>query len=106
MLNINLFDALYVQYHFVSVFRVIKDVGLSKHQFKYAYSLSGGIKRRLSVALAFIGNAKTVVLDEPTSGVDPCSRRKIWDILLQQKEGIIYIYAFLDKKNNFTLLIT
>ncbi|KAM3928109.1 ATP-binding cassette sub-family A member 13 [Leptodactylus fuscus] len=69
--------------------QVLKDVGLSKYHMKYSYSLSGGMKRRLSVAIAFIGNTKTVVLDEPTSGVDPCSRRRIWDIMLKKKEGIL-----------------
>lgn len=42
---------------------------------------SGGNKRKLSMALALIGNPLLVMLDEPTSGVDPVSRRKLWDTL-------------------------
>jgi ABC-type Mn2+/Zn2+ transport system ATPase subunit len=44
---------------------------------------SGGNKRKLSIALALIGNPKLVLLDEPTTGVDPISRRKVWDTLLE-----------------------
>uniref|UniRef100_A0A673MDI5 Zgc:172302 n=1 Tax=Sinocyclocheilus rhinocerous TaxID=307959 RepID=A0A673MDI5_9TELE len=48
---------------------------------------SGGMQRKLSVAIAFIGGSKVVVLDEPTAGVDPYSRRGIWDLLLKYREG-------------------
>jgi len=51
--------------------------------------LSGGMKRRLSVAIAFVSGSKTVILDEPTAGVDPYARRSIWDLLLKYKEGIL-----------------
>merc|ERR1719210_1966333 len=49
-------------------------------------TLSEGLRRRLSVALAFAGGSSVVVLDEPTSGVDPAARRYIWDLVLQHKE--------------------
>lgn len=49
--------------------------------------LVGGMQRKLSVAIAFVGEAKVVVLDEPTSGVDPYSRRSIWDLLLKYRPG-------------------
>lgn len=51
------------------------------------FSYSGGMQRKLSVALAFVGGAKVVILDEPTSGVDPYSRRSIWDLLLKYRAG-------------------
>ncbi|GAB1288076.1 Retinal-specific phospholipid-transporting ATPase ABCA4 [Apodemus speciosus] len=47
----------------------------------------GGMQRKLSVAVAFVGDSKVVVLDEPTSGVDPYSRRSIWDLLLKYRSG-------------------
>ncbi|XP_027499661.1 ATP-binding cassette sub-family A member 13 [Corapipo altera] len=71
----------------------LKDVNLSQHQYKPVGALSGGMKRRLSIAISFIGNSKTVVLDEPTSGVDPCSRRGIWDVLLKYKAGCTLIFT-------------
>lgn len=48
---------------------------------------SGGMQRKLSVAIAFVGGSKVVVLDEPTAGVDPYSRRGIWDLLLKYRKG-------------------
>jgi energy-coupling factor transporter ATP-binding protein EcfA2 len=49
--------------------------------------LSEGLRRRLSVAIAFTGGSQVVVLDEPTSGVDPAARRHIWDLILRFKKG-------------------
>nr|AIU41626.1 ABC transporter family protein [Hevea brasiliensis] len=50
-------------------------------------SYSGGMRRRLSVAIALIGNPKLVILDEPTTGMDPISRRHVWDIIQNAKKG-------------------
>ncbi|GIL46004.1 hypothetical protein Vafri_3096 [Volvox africanus] len=48
---------------------------------------SGGMKRRLSVAISFIGNPQVVYLDEPSTGLDPASRRNLWDVVRSNKEG-------------------
>jgi ABC-type multidrug transport system ATPase subunit len=48
---------------------------------------SGGMKRRLSVAVALIGDPEVVYLDEPTTGMDPITRRYVWDIILEAKQG-------------------
>ena len=56
-----------------------------------ANTLSGGQKRKLSVAIALIGNSKIVILDEPTSGMDISARRKLWDMLKKYKQGRILI---------------
>ncbi|KAJ8721111.1 hypothetical protein PYW08_006576 [Mythimna loreyi] len=48
--------------------------------------LSGGTRRRLCVALAFIGKPHLVSLDEPTAGVDPAARRDIWSMIVKLKE--------------------
>lgn len=47
----------------------------------------GGMQRKLSVAIAFVGGSRVVILDEPTAGVDPTSRRNIWELLLKYREG-------------------
>ncbi|KAB1273294.1 Retinal-specific ATP-binding cassette transporter [Camelus dromedarius] len=60
---------------------------LFHHSDVYVFELKGGMRRKLSVAIAFVGDAKVVVLDEPTSGVDPYSRRSIWDLLLKYRSG-------------------
>lgn len=54
---------------------------------KYACQLSGGMRRRLSVAMALAGNPKIVFFDEPTSGLDPISKRQLWDIVSSSKEN-------------------
>eukprot|EP00253_Pinus_taeda_P023624 PITA_23624 len=51
-----------------------------------AGSYSGGMKRRLSVAIALIGDPKLVFLDEPTTGMDPVTRRYVWDIIEHTKK--------------------
>lgn len=53
---------------------------------KVTRTLSGGNKRKLSLAQAIIGGSKVLFLDEPTSGMDAQSRRGIWEILISVKE--------------------
>ncbi|XP_072337423.1 phospholipid-transporting ATPase ABCA3 isoform X1 [Scyliorhinus torazame] len=62
-------------------------------------TLSGGMKRKLSIGIALIGNSKVVMLDEPTSGMDPLSRRAAWDLLQHQKYGrtILLTTHFMDE---------
>ncbi|XVF51956.1 hypothetical protein PTKIN_Ptkin04bG0225700 [Pterospermum kingtungense] len=50
-------------------------------------SYSGGMRRRLSVAGALLGDPKLVILDEPTTGMDPITRRHVWDIIESAKKG-------------------
>ena len=57
-------------------------------------TLSGGMKRKLSVAIAFLGNTRTLVLDEPTAGVDPKARRDIWDMLMNNKRDRTILLRF------------
>ncbi|GCB78036.1 hypothetical protein scyTo_0015753 [Scyliorhinus torazame] len=66
---------------------MLDEIGLPHKRDELAQDLSGGMQRKLSVALAFIGAAKVIILDEPTSGVDPYSRRSIWDLLLKYRAG-------------------
>ena len=58
---------------------------LRQEQNKLAKELSGGNKRKLSLGMALIGKSKIVFLDEPTSGMDPVSRRAIWNIIQEFK---------------------
>ncbi|KAL0963737.1 hypothetical protein UPYG_G00310290, partial [Umbra pygmaea] len=67
------------------VFKILEETGMYPHRHKRVGALSGGMKRKLSISIAFIGGSRLVVLDEPTTGVDPCSRRSIWDIVIQHK---------------------
>jgi ABC-type multidrug transport system ATPase subunit len=66
---------------------MMNKMGLTAYSNSYASALSGGLRRRLGVAIAFVSGSKTVILDEPTSGVDPYNRMKIWDIILEYRMG-------------------
>ncbi|RWS11247.1 ATP-binding cassette sub-family A member 7-like protein, partial [Dinothrombium tinctorium] len=67
--------------------QMIEDIGLINKRNELSKNLSGGMQRKLSIAIAFIGESQTVILDEPTAGVDPYSRRSIWELLLKYKTG-------------------
>jgi ATP-binding cassette subfamily A (ABC1) protein 3 len=56
-------------------------VGIQSELDKKSNTLSGGNKRKLSLALAIAGDPKVIFLDEPTSGLDPNARRNFWDIV-------------------------
>ncbi|XP_023584096.1 ATP-binding cassette sub-family A member 3-like [Trichechus manatus latirostris] len=60
---------------------------LQDKRHSFSNSLSGGMKRKLSISIALVGNSKVVMLDDPTSGMDLISRRATWDLLQQQKHG-------------------
>lgn len=72
---------------FCPVPRMIEDLELSNKRHCQVQTLSGGMKRKLSVAIAFVGGSRAVILDEPTAGVDPYARRAIWDLILKYKPG-------------------
>ncbi|GMF30329.1 unnamed protein product [Phytophthora lilii] len=59
----------------------MEQLNLTAFKDKLAGSLSGGNKRKLSVAIAMIGSPKILFLDEPSTGVDPVSRRFMWDVI-------------------------
>ncbi|KAH9775723.1 ABC transporter A family member 7 [Citrus sinensis] len=54
---------------------------------KQAGKYSGGMKRRLSVAISLIGNPKVVYMDEPSTGLDPASRNNLWNVVKRAKQG-------------------
>lgn len=67
------------------VLAIVKLLGLEKHKEKEVFQLSGGYKRRLSLAVALIGYPRAMMLDEVTTGLDPGARRLIWDVLKPTK---------------------
>ncbi|RNA25645.1 ATP-binding cassette sub-family A member 3-like [Brachionus plicatilis] len=60
---------------------MLEMINLTDKRNSLAKTLSGGMKRKLSVAIAFIGGSKVVILDEPSSGMDPQSRHLTWNCL-------------------------
>lgn len=69
----------------------IIDMNLEEHKNKTEKQLSGGNKRKLAVAIAFTGNPRIVFLDEPSTGMDPVIRRKMWTLISNMKEHKVII---------------
>ncbi|KAK3588930.1 hypothetical protein CHS0354_023690 [Potamilus streckersoni] len=69
------------------IIQLLRDVGMWYVRHTPVKHLSGGMKRRLCVALAFVGESEVVILDEPTSGIDPSGRRAIWNLIISRKKG-------------------
>lgn len=69
----------------------MKDVGVADKRKAMAYQLSGGNKRKLSVAIALCGGSKFVLLDEPTSGLDLSARRELWNMLRGYKRDKVIL---------------
>ena len=67
---------------------VMEEMALTEKADSWVGKLSGGQRQRLAVATALIANPKILFLDEPTTGLDPQSRRQLWDIIRQfQRRG-------------------
>ena len=75
---------------------MIKEMKLEEFKNKIAMKLSGGNKRKLSVAISMLGNPPIILLDEPSSGMDPESRRFMWSI----------IHKISTKEKNSSIILT
>lgn len=71
--------------------RLLKMAGLYEFQDRLAKNLSGGMKQKLSLICTLIHKPKLLILDEPTTGVDPLSRRELWKILDETRNGLTIV---------------
>jgi len=86
---------------------LLQSFGMEEFQKRLAGQLSGGMKQKLGLICALIHTPKILLLDEPTTGVDPVSRRDFWKILYDLREGgvtILVSTAYLEEAERCTRL--
>ncbi|XP_053149562.1 cholesterol transporter ABCA5-like isoform X2 [Hemicordylus capensis] len=87
--------------HFMTqeVQNVLRDLDMEAFKDNQAKNLSGGQKRKLSVGFAILGDPKILLLDEPTAGMDPCSRHTVWNLLENGKANRVTVFSthFMDE---------
>lgn len=71
--------------------RVINNLGLENYINRRAKTLSGGYKRRLSIAMALVTNPRILFLDEPTLGLDVINRHELWNVINNLKGKVTII---------------
>lgn len=81
------------------VSRMVASLGYPEKAKSLAGTLSGGQKRRLCAGISLIGGNKVVYLDEPTAGLDPVSRRQLWELIEKNRAGraILLTTHFMDE---------
>lgn len=80
-----------------AISKKIEELNLKEYEDKLSGTLSGGNKRKLSVAMAMIGNPRIIFLDEPSTGMDPKARRFMWKVISR---------VATEKKNSTVILTT
>ncbi|KAL9833539.1 ABC-type organic anion transporter ABCA8-like [Geothlypis trichas] len=79
--------------------KILELLDISNIQDTQAEKLSGGQKRKLSIGIAMLGNPQVLFLDEPTAGLDPLSRHRVWSLLREQRAGRVILFStqFMDE---------
>ena len=99
--HLQMFGSFYRNSHDVD--ELLDLVGLTERQKAYSENLSGGQQQRLAVALALLSDPQLVFLDEPTTGLDPQARRRLWEVVNQMKARGATVFLtthFMDEAEN------
>ncbi|RPJ06633.1 MAG: ABC transporter ATP-binding protein, partial [Deltaproteobacteria bacterium] len=89
---------------------LLSSTGLAPFRDRPAGKLSGGMKQKLGLCCALIHDPDLLILDEPTTGVDPLSRRQFWELIERiraRREGmsLLVATAYMDEADRFELLV-
>lgn len=87
---------------------IMARLGLTEHAKTQASKLSGGNKRKLSLAIALLGTPSVLVLDEPTSAMDAVAKRSFWRIIqnISADHSVLLTVSFIDSHDNFSQCVT
>jgi ABC-type multidrug transport system ATPase subunit len=79
--------------------KMVESLGFPEKRKSLAGTLSGGQKRRLCVGISMVGGNSVVYLDEPTAGLDPVSRRQLWELVQKNRAGQYFFrYLFVSQQ--------
>jgi ABC-2 type transport system ATP-binding protein len=85
---------------------ILKFVGLAQYRDRWAGKLSGGMKQKLGLAVALVHQPKVLLLDEPTTGVDPVTRQDFWQLIIRLaaggEVGVLVTTPYMDEASRCT----
>jgi ribosome-dependent ATPase len=89
---------------------LLRDTGLASFADRPADKLSGGMKQKVGLCCALIHDPELLILDEPTTGVDPLSRRQFWELIASIRQGrpgmsVIVSTAYMEEAAGFDFLV-
>ena len=111
--NIEFFSRLFGQPHTERQWRIeelLQSTGLKAFADRPAKKLSGGMRQKLGLCCALIHDPDLLVLDEPTTGVDPLSRRQFWELIARirsrrENMSVVVATAYMEEAEQFDFLI-
>lgn len=108
--NIQFFARLFGQQRHGHIEELLQSTGLAEFRHRPAGKLSGGMKQKLGLCCALVHDPDVLILDEPTTGVDPLSRRQFWELIERIRERrrgmtVLIATAYMEEAERFEQLL-